>query len=287
MMTMQRAPRHWFRAPAERMGLLALVCAAALFWYKPPLALFPLGLFLLCCCVAPFLPGAGFFLPVISRGNPGRNGVALTFDDGPDPETTLPLLELLARHQVHATFFVNGHKAAHHPDLMRQMLERGHSVGNHTYTHDNFIMLKSHRALLREITRTQEALAQFGVIPHAFRPPVGVISPRLAAVLRQTGLYAVNFSRRAGDRGNRRVQGIAARILGRLRPGDIIMLHDTRPHGAGQHEHWLREIDQVLLGIRERRLAVVPLAVLIDRPVMSRASPSSAGGCLGEKNESI
>ncbi|OQX08713.1 MAG: hypothetical protein BWK76_23210 [Desulfobulbaceae bacterium A2] len=261
--------RSPFRSPAEWVGLVAFALAAGLLCLHPFLSMFPLAGFLLCCLVAPLLPGSGFFGPVISRGRPEKNAVALTFDDGPDPETTPLLLELLARYQAPATFFVNGNKAARFPKIMRQLLAHGHSVGNHTYTHDNFIMLKSHGALLGEMVHTQEVLAPFGIIPHAFRPPVGVVSPRLAGVLRQTGMYAVNFSRRAGDRGNRRVRGIAGRILRRLRAGDIIMLHDTRPHGQGQLGPWLDEVEQVLVGIGERRLQVVSLAELIDRPVMS------------------
>ncbi len=255
-------------SPAFKIGLLAFLLAVVLGFVDYRLAVIPLLVFVLLCVIAPLVPTVGFFLPVISRGRPGRKAVALTFDDGPNPLSTPELLDLLSRRGVHATFFVNGDKAAGYPEIIREVLGRGHTLGNHTYRHDNFIMLKRSRTLLREIDKTQEVLAAFGVTPLVFRPPVGVTSPRLGGVIRETGMYVVNFSRRAGDRGNRRVKGLSGRILKRLGDGDIIMLHDTPPRGRNKREDWLREVDQLLSGIEEKGLRVIPLSEIIGRPVM-------------------
>jgi peptidoglycan-N-acetylglucosamine deacetylase len=264
-------PRQTVSAKAFGIGAIGLALLVAPI--HPLAAVFPLLLFLILCFTAPLIPGFGFFLPIISRGPTEKQAVALTFDDGPHPISTPALLALLASHDVRATFFVNGQRVERFPDLIRRIVSRGHTIGNHTYSHDNFIMLKSTRALKGEIEKTQQALHDLGVRPLAFRPPVGVTNPKLGPVLAQMGMYTVNFSRRAGDRGNRRIHDIADRILGKLRSGDIIMLHDTPPRNGGTLEEWLGQVDSIMAGIKKKNLDIVPLAELIGRPVMKAISP--------------
>lgn len=259
---------------AERSGLAALALAVLLLPFGPRLALLPPAMFLLLCLAAPLFPGFSFFLPIVSRGRSGRPAVALTFDDGPDPQTTARLLDLLARHEAPATFFVTGQRALLHPGLIRAILDRGHTIGNHSYSHDNLIMFKSAGALIREIQSAQEAFALLGFRPLAFRPPVGATNPRVADALARTGLYIVNFSKRAGDRGNRCVTRLSRRILKGLRPDDIIMMHDITPRDSAGTEVWLSEVERVLAGIRAQGLAVRPLGELIQRPVMAPACAS-------------
>jgi len=255
-------------SPAEKAGIGAVLFALLLLPLDARIAAVPLVLFFLLCMVAPFMPGFGFFLPVISRGRTDRAIVALTFDDGPNPDSTPFLLDLLDRHQAVATFFVNGRTARRHPHLIREIVARGHTIGNHSYSHDNFVMFKRPRTLIREIEATQRVLRRCGVVPLLFRPPVGVTSPRLCNAMEATGMVVVNFSRRAGDMGNRRVHHLAERILKRLRPGDIIMLHDIPPATETLDEEWRRQVEAVMAGIRQSGLVVVPLEQVIDRPVM-------------------
>jgi len=219
--------------------------------------------------VAPFLPRLGFFLPIISRGKRGERGVALTFDDGPDPEVTPRLLDLLDRHSAPATFFVTGERAARHPDLLRDILSRGHSIGNHSYRHLPFLMLKGMTTLRREIASTQSVVARFGVVPLAFRPPVGIVNSRLWRVLLEQGMFCVNYSCRAVDFGNRRISRLSAKVLGTVSPGDIIALHDVAPRRE-KAERLLDEFDGLLRGLKEKGLEVVPLPRLIGKEVMRR-----------------
>ncbi len=260
-------PKQVISAKTTGMAAIGIAVLAAL--VHPLASVVPLLFYVILCFTAPLLPGFSFFLPIISRGPSHKQAVALTFDDGPNPASTTPLLDLLDRHGVRATFFVNGHRAAQFPQLIRQMTTGGHTIGNHTYTHDNLIMFKSTQALHSEIERTQHALQALSVHPLTFRPPVGVTSPRLGPVLKQMGMYTVNFSCRAGDRGNRRIHDLSDRILGKLRSGDIIMLHDIPPRKSQTPEAWLRQVDRLLTGIRKRDLRIVPLSDLIDRPVMA------------------
>jgi peptidoglycan-N-acetylglucosamine deacetylase len=253
---------------AHIAGLTALVLSGGLLFIREELAAVPLGLFLLLCLVATFLPRAGFFLPVISRGRRSGKAVALTFDDGPDPEVTPRLLEILGRHRIPATFFVAGIKAKRCPALVREILQRGHDVGNHSYRHDPLLMLRSRARLADEIARTQDLLASFGIRPLAFRPPVGVTNPRLPGVLRGLGMECVTFNCRACDFGNRRIGGIARSILGKVRPGAIVLLHDVSPPCGGRVAEWLAGVEEIIVGLRTRGYEIVPLSELIGRPVM-------------------
>ncbi|MDD8014016.1 MAG: polysaccharide deacetylase family protein, partial [Acidobacteriota bacterium] len=128
-------------SPALVAGMAAFVISGLLLLIRPALVVLPLGSFIVLCLVAPFFPGIGFFLPVISRRKTVRRAVALTFDDGPDPEVTPRLLELLRRHRVPATFFVAGARAERYPATIQKILSRNHTIGNHSYRHDPLLML--------------------------------------------------------------------------------------------------------------------------------------------------
>jgi len=252
---------------AEKTGVFALLTAFLLFFIVPSLAAIPLVLFLLLCFGAPFFPGLGFFLPVISRGKQGKGAVALTFDDGPSPLSTPILLDLLALYNLPATFFVVGEKAARHPDLITDILAHGHTIGNHSWNHDYFLMLRSQKALWKDIHQTQEILRKSEIQPLVFRPPVGITGPRLGKVLAQEGLIAVTFSCRAFDRGNRNIQNLAAKIIRHLQPGDIIMLHDLPPFQQSQSNYWQEELQNLFSALR-KNYTTVPLEQVIECPVM-------------------
>jgi peptidoglycan/xylan/chitin deacetylase (PgdA/CDA1 family) len=258
-------------SPAVIAGILSLILAALLLLFHGALVfIIPLAVFIILCVVAPFLPTSGFFLRVVSRGRTGKNFVSLTFDDGPDPETTRPLLELLNGSNTHATFFVTGERAVLYGDLISEILARGHDIGNHSYHHDPFLMLRSTKTLFREIESTHTTLTRFHISPVAFRPPVGITNPRLANVLKQLGLYCVTFTCRAFDAGNRNVRGLSERILNKVKQDDIILLHDIRPGKDITTEDFLQEVDSILTGLKRKGLQVVPLTELIGKPVMLR-----------------
>lgn len=247
-----------------------VVLTAAVLWaVAPRLALAPLVLFLLACFAAPFVPWLGFYLQVISRGDRTRPLVALTFDDGPDPVTTPRLLDFLAGRNIRAAFFLIGEKAERHPDLVRAILTAGHEIGNHSYHHDVFLMLRGRARVRREILRSQDVLRSFGVRSLAFRPPVGITNPRLRGILGRTGLACVCFRRHPADYGNRRLAGLRKRLTRRLSAGDILLLHEGLPaKAAGDAGPWLAEIDGVLRAVADRGLRPAPLSEVIRKPVM-------------------
>lgn len=262
------APDSKFFPPAQGAGLAAFCLSAVLFPFNASLAAAPLAIFVILCVSASLSPRSCFFLPVISRGRTGRKAVALTFDDGPDPLTTPPLLDMLARHSIKAAFFVCGRKAQRHPEWIGAILSQGHLIGNHSYSHSPFLMLSRFRTLFSEVATAQDVLSKLGVKPLAFRPPVGLTNPKLGPVLLQLGMFCVTFRCRAYDRGNRRISGIAGKILQKVRPDDIVLLHDVRPKRIEDITPWLDEVEKILCGLKQGGFSVLPLDALIGRPVM-------------------
>lgn len=256
-----------------------LLATACLFLFIDcRLTVITLAGFVVLCLVAPLFPAFGFFLSIISRGRTGEKTVALTFDDGPDPHTTLPLLELLRKHEVAATFFVTGQQAEQHPDLVREILAQGHTLGNHSYSHDNLVMFKSVQTIFREIETSEKVFSKFKVRTLAFRPPVGVTGPRLKPALLRSNHFVVNFNRRAFDGGNRWIKRLSEKILKQITPGDIILLHDVRPHPPSGVTDWLQKVEEILTGIDQMGFEIRPLAKIIGRSVMINLESESQGG---------
>lgn len=260
--------RPW--SVAEWIGAGTLIGAAALALFDPGWSVYPLAALVVLYCVLPFFPAVSFYFPVISRGQADRATVSLTFDDGPDPVVTPLVLELLARHGVPATFFVTGQRAHQYPQVIDAILAAGHLIGNHSYGHGWFIMFYPSKKLEDEIRRTEECLKKHGIRPVVFRPPVGILSPRYADVLYQTGLTAVTFSRRARDMGNRRIRGLARTLLKKIRCGDVILLHDVVPRPETCTGLLQEELAALLDGIKEKGLRIVPLDELLGVDVMHR-----------------
>jgi len=261
--------------PAVLSGVAALALAAILWFIRPELSILPLAVFVIACLIAPYCPSQGFFLKVVSKAKTNEPIVALTFDDGPDPQTTGPLLDLLDRYGVKAAFFVAGESAVQYAHLIEAILAAGHEIGNHTYHHDPLLMLRGPKKIIREIESTQEALRRFGISPLAFRPPVGITNSVLGGILDKLGLYALNFSCRGCDFGNRRLKGLSGKILNKVKPGDIILMHDRRPPGGSEIHLWLREVEQVLAGLQVKGFRAVPLSDLIGRSVMVKTPNKS------------
>ena len=156
-----------------------------------------------------------------------RNEIALTIDDGPDPVVTPQVLELLDRYAIQATFFCIGEKAAHYPDLCREIVRRGHAVENHTQHHRHHFALMGRSGFLRELQAAQETLTGVtGQRPLFFRAPAGLRNPFLDPVLARLGLQLASWSARGFDTRIGDVERVKKRLLRHLRAGAILLLHD-------------------------------------------------------------
>jgi peptidoglycan/xylan/chitin deacetylase (PgdA/CDA1 family) len=166
-----------------------------------------------------------------------RREWALTLDDGPDPDTTPAVLDLLARFGVKATFFCIAERARAQPALLRRIVDCGHDVQNHSNLHRHNFSLLGSQALRREIDTAQQVLADLsGRRPHCFRAPAGLRNVLLDPVLDEFGLHLVSWTRRAFDTREGRPQTVLARLARGLAAGDILLLHDghSRPAADGR-----------------------------------------------------
>lgn len=173
------------------------------------------------------IPQWRFFGPYLCRGKTDLKCVALTFDDGPDPRSTPALLDLLREREVEAAFFCIGKHIDAEPLLAARIAHEGHVLGNHTYTHNHGTNFFTEARLRDELHRTQGAIEEAaGVVNEWFRPPVGLTNPRVFRAAGTFRLKVVGWSIRSLDTRITDPQRIVDRIVRRLKPGAIILLHD-------------------------------------------------------------
>ena len=157
----------------------------------------------------------------------------ISFDDGPDPILTPKVLEILKKENVKAIFFLIGKKAEDHPEIVRKIVSEGHLIGNHSYSHNHFMSLFSKKRLLQEINAAQNSLKNVaGINPIFFRPPIGYTNPNYAKVLKQLNLHCIGWSVRSYDSVLKNSNKLIKRLLKKVRPGSIILLHDNLPQSV-------------------------------------------------------
>jgi peptidoglycan/xylan/chitin deacetylase (PgdA/CDA1 family) len=181
-----------------------------------------------------------YFLPALTRLN--SEYCLLTFDDGPDETLTPHVLDTLQKYEIAAVFFVIGTKAESHPALIHRMLEEGHLIGNHSYAHHPFMSLFSLGKLREDIGKAQLTLEKLtGKKPHLFRPPIGYTNPRFARVLGEKALLCVGWTLRSFDSVQKTPGQLARRLLRKIKPGQIILLHDNLKVSADALEEFIVE----------------------------------------------
>jgi peptidoglycan/xylan/chitin deacetylase (PgdA/CDA1 family) len=176
----------------------------------------------------------------------------ITIDDGPDPHDTPILLDLLDRYQIHAIFFMIGEKVRAHPELAREVISRGHEIGNHTLTHPqaSFWCAGPWRTR-REIAGCQQVMKEvIGIKPRWFRAPVGHRNFFTHPVAAALGLRVMAWNRRGFDAVEKDAEKVLARILPDLSPGDIVLLHESTPIAA-----------ELLGGVLEKASSISPPSV--------------------------
>lgn len=157
---------------------------------------------------------------------PGTKQLALTYDDGPNDPHTLRLLEVLARNGVRATFFTIGRYVQQRPDIVRELIQAGHVVGNHTFTHP-LLIFKSAAEIRDELTRCHAALQDaIGEHSNLFRPPFGRRRPAVLRIARETGLEPVMWNVTGYDWTAPPSAVIERKVGKQIRGGDVILLHD-------------------------------------------------------------
>lgn len=162
---------------------------------------------------------------------PGSRQLALTYDDGPNDPHTLRLLEVLARHNIHATFFLIGLRVRQCPEIAREIVQAGHIVGNHTFTHP-LLIFKSEAEIRNELSQCRTALQDaVGEPSNLFRPPFGGRRPAVLRITRELGLHPVMWNVTGYDWNAPSAAAIEGKVAKQIRGGDVILLHD------GGHKH--------------------------------------------------
>jgi len=164
----------------------------------------------------------------LDAASTARREVALTIDDGPDPEVTPAVLDLLDAHHVRATFFCIARRARQSPGLVREIVARGHSVQNHSDVHRHSFSLLGPRGMAAEVRAAQETLAGLtGIQPTWFRAPAGLRNPFLDPVLHRLDLRLVSWTRRGFDTRDGHAPRVTRRLTRGLAAGDILLVHDA------------------------------------------------------------
>ena len=190
------------------------------------------------------------------HGSRDRRVVALTFDDGPDPERTPALLDTLAELGVPATFFVVGERAENNPELVARIARDGHELGNHTWSHP-YLPLKRSRSVAAELARTDAAIARAtGIVPALARPPYGGRSPRNVRAFRRAGKQLVLWDVNSFDWKGAPGAEVAQRIVDRARPGSIVLMHD----GGRDHTSTLDAVRLAVPALRARGFELVTVS---------------------------
>lgn len=200
-----------------------------------------------------------------------RGEVAITVDDGPDPEVTPAVLDLLDQLQVKASFFCIGARAKAHPELCREIVQRGHSVENHTLRHRHTFSVLSVGAYFAELDAAQTCLTEItGVTPRFFRAPAGLRNPLLDPVLSRLSLTLASWSRRGFDTRETDPDKVLARLLKDLKAGDILLLHDGNAARTQEGQPvMLRVLPPLIEAIRLAGLKPVTLVESLEPDIRS------------------
>lgn len=194
--------------------------------------------------------------------------VALTIDDGPDPEVTPRVLDLLDAYGARATFFCIGERAARHPELCREIVARGHAVENHSQLHRHTFSLLGPRGFRRELQTAQDTLTRItGERPLFFRAPAGLRNPFLDPVLHDLGLRLASWTRRGFDTRDGDAEAVLRRLTRDLRAGDILLLHDGHAaHTPDGQPVILAVLPRLLDALAKKNLHTVTLRSILNRP---------------------
>lgn len=203
---------------------------------------------------------------VVRKAEIAENKLALTFDDGPHPEYTPKILDILKAHGVKACFFLVGRHAEARPDIVRRMAEEGHDIGNHTYSHRMLAFL-TEKEMQTEILRCEETVENItGKKPCFFRPPRAVFTNKVRQYAKSRGYQFVLWSASTKDWMSKEPQSIYRRAVRHAKPGGILLFHDGGGlvgSEGGNREATVAALPGILSSLKEKGFEVVPLRDLL------------------------
>lgn len=200
---------------------------------------------------------SGVYLRCLCRGSSKERVIALTFDDGPHPIYTPKILDILRENNIKATFFLIGSKAETWPDIVKQIHDDGHLIGNHTYSHSVFYPFWNSNRIYEDVQKNNDIIFKIiGRRPIIFRPPFGVTNPLIRKAVKSS-FKCIGWSVRSFDTlACLKRDSIGERIAHNIKNGDIVLLHDNR-----EKSDFL--LSFVIERIKEKKMKVVSLDQLI------------------------
>ncbi|WP_160145813.1 polysaccharide deacetylase family protein [Dictyobacter aurantiacus] len=197
---------------------------------------------------------------VIFQGSSTKPEIALTFDDGPNPVFTGPILDILGSNHVHATFFCVGENARDYPEMVARENREGNIVGNHTWDHADLTQA-SDTMIQNELVDTNKVIqSDSGVAPVLFRPPYGAINTAVKAQAQQLHLTPVLWNIDTQDWSRPGTDAIVHAVLDNAGNGDIVLMHD----GGGDRSQTVAALPQIIAGLQQRGFTLVTVPQLIN-----------------------
>ncbi len=184
--------------------------------------------------------------------------IAITFDDGIHPEFTPKVLKLLKKYNAKATFFLIGKNLESHPEILKDMIQQGHVIGNHTYSHSNDFGFLKTEEVISELQQTHTIVEKMvGLKMNLFRPAFGVTNPRINKAVQTLNLITIGWSIRSLDTTKISKGKILRRITKNIKRGDVILLHDTS-------QNTVEVLEQLLVFLEKRKLKSVSVDQLYN-----------------------
>lgn len=224
------------------------------FWPVPIIYYaFPTLLFLLLIVLGSANIKLNFFIQAKTSLATNERTIALTFDDGPSAAYTPKVLALLEQYKAKATFFCIGERIAKLPELTSTIYEKGHTLGNHSYSHRNSFPVFSKSRIVAELEQTNQLIYDItGAHCQLFRPPFGVTNPTIANAIRHIGMQTIGWNIRSFDTSIKDPDRVIKNVISKIKPGAIILLHDDRPQAP-------KILEAILLYAQENNYTCVAL----------------------------
>ncbi len=249
------------------VGVASAAASAAVFGPSALSIGLPLAILLMVLVDGIARPSSSVLCPTLSRVERCGNYVALTFDDGPDPVSTGQVVDILNEGGARGTFFVIGRLLEGQLDVARRALEGGHELANHSWQHAYLQSMYPSRTLARDVDSADRLLHSLDgrAGRHLYRAPIGIKSPPLARVAKDRGITVVAWSIHSRDTIDSNPQRVADRVLRRIKPGDIVLMHDGHDREGRHRACAVQALPFILAGLKERNLQSVTVSELMAR----------------------
>ncbi len=213
---------------------------------------------------ASFSIRSSLFGKIYWHGRRDRNQIAITFDDGPHPQFTPQILDLLRREEVPATFFLVGKKIEAFPEIARAIRDAGHELGFHGFTHCP-LWMKSGATLEREIAQSRQAFQkELGFQPTLFRPPYGIRGRRIMRLAASLGWKTIYWTRAGWDWTEISGKEVARRALKKAAAGNILLLHDSDgPHLEADRRRTVEALEIIIRELKRQHFELVKVSQML------------------------